>query len=91
MIVKNDLQNKLDINFLKNIIESEFAKYSFGFGNKAGKSKIKNIKISIPVNKNGYFDLKAQKQIAEKYKKIEEIKTAINIELDKITEAEIDI
>jgi len=91
LIVKEDYKTSLDIGYLKNIIETEFSKHSFGFGNKAGKGKIKDIKISIPINSKGEFDLKAQKQIAEKYRKIEEIKSTINKELDKIQNTDIDI
>ena len=91
LIVKDELQDKLDINFLKNIIESEFAKHSFGFGNKAGKGKIKDIEIQIPVDRNGNFDLSTQKEIAEKHKKTENIKSAIRLELDKISEINIDL
>lgn len=91
LIIKDELKNYLDVTFLKNTIENEFSKHSFGFGNKAGKGKIKNIEIEIPINKDGDFDLKAQKEIAEKYKKIEEIKLAINKDLNKISEIEVDI
>ncbi|OGJ44132.1 hypothetical protein A2272_06055 [Candidatus Peregrinibacteria bacterium RIFOXYA12_FULL_33_12] len=91
LIIKKDVQNKLDLNFLKDSIESEFAKHSFGFGNKAGKGKIKDIEIQIPVDQNGEFDLQAQKEIAGKYKKIQNIKSAINLELDKISETEIEL
>ena len=90
LIVRDDLQNKLDINFLEHAIESEFSKHSFDFDNKAGKGKIKKIEIQIPINQNGEFDLQAQKEITEKYKKIENIKSAVNIELDKISATEID-
>ena len=89
LIIQKNYKHKFNINFLKYIIENEFSKHSFGFGNKAGKGKIKNIKILISINNNGDFDLKAQKQIAEKYKKVESIKSAINLELDKISEIEI--
>ena len=89
LIIKDVLKNKIDITFLKYAIENEFSKHFFGFGNKAGKGKIKDIKILFPINSKGKFNLEMQKQIAEKYKKIEEIKSAINIELDKIAEIKI--
>ena len=38
----------------------------------------------------GEFDLEAQKEIAEKYRKIEQIKKNISAELDKIANIEID-
>lgn len=90
LILKSNLKDKFDLVFLKNIVEVEFSKHSFGFSNKAGKGKIKDIEISIPINKTGEFDLEAQKEIAKKYKKVEDIKSAINFELDKISETEVD-
>ena len=91
LIISADLQNKLDIHFLKYTIENEFSKHSFGFGNKAWKWRIKDIEIFIPVDQYWEFDLQSQKEIAEKYIKVERIKSAINLELDKISEIEIDL
>ncbi len=90
LIIKDELQDKLSIEFLKYCIECEFGKHSFGFGNKAGKGKIQNIEILIPMDKNE-FDLGVQKQIAEKYRKIECIKNTIVGELEKIQESVIEI
>ena len=53
------------------------------------QSIVKNIVIKIPTNSAGEFDLQAQKEITEKYKLIEKIKTSISFELDKISEIEI--
>lgn len=63
------LKCKLDIDFLKNIIEKELSKHSFSFENKAGKGKIKDIEIEISVNEKGDFDLSEQQRISEIYKK----------------------
>lgn len=90
LIIKDKYIKSLDYIFLKYTIENEFKKYSFGFKNKAGKSKIKNILIPIPIKPNGEFNLEAQKEIANKYKKIEEIKKIIDTELKKIEETKID-
>lgn len=91
LVVKDKFKNELDITFLKYAVEKECSKQSFGFGNKAGKGKIKNIKIAFPVAQKGGMDLTAQKQIAAKYKKIEEIKSAIITELEKIENAQIEL
>ena len=90
LIVQDRYKKLLDLSFLKYIIETEFSKHYFGFENKAGKSKIQHIEISIPINFKGEFDLSAQQQIAEKYRKIEQIKKSILEELDKIANIEID-
>ncbi|UCM93428.1 MAG: restriction endonuclease subunit S [Rickettsia endosymbiont of Cimex lectularius] len=80
--------NKL---YLKYTIENELTTKNFGFANKAGKSKIKNIEIKIPITVTGEFDLLKQKEIAEKYRKIEEIKNNIKRELEKIENIKVDI
>ncbi len=91
LILKADFENEIDKIFLKYAIEIEFSKHFFGFGNKAGKGKIKDIKILIPVNSQKEIDLETQKQIAEKYRNIEEIKNAISGELKKIENAQIEL
>jgi hypothetical protein len=90
LIIQEKYKTYFDVNFLKYTLESEFAKHSFGFSNKAGKGKIQNIEIPIPINSKGEFDLSTQQQIAEKYRKIEQIKKSISKELDKIANIEID-
>ena len=55
-----------------------------------GVEIIKDITIKIPVLDNGEFDIKKQIEIAEKYRKIEEIKANIKNELDKISNVKID-
>ena len=90
LIVREEYTDKLDLSFLKYAIETEFSKHYFGFDNKAGKGKIQDIEIAIPVNKKGEFDLSIQSQLAEKFKKIELIKQSITEELDKISSTEID-
>jgi type I restriction enzyme M protein len=72
-------------------MENELATQNFGFTNKAGKNKIQNVEIKIPITSRGKFDLARQKTIADKYKKIEEIKKHIKIELEKIGNIKVDI
>lgn len=91
LILKSSLKGILDIDFIKFSIETEFSKHSFGYGNKAGKGKIKDIHISIPVLPNGDFDIKRQKEIADRFKKIEEIKFLMIKELEKLDQAYISI
>ncbi len=81
---------ELDYQYLLFEVQKEFLKHNFNWENKPTVSKLKDIKILIPVNRNDNYDLQAQKEIAKKYKKIEEIKKDINIELDKISETEIE-
>lgn len=90
LILQKKHKDNLDLLFLKYAIEMEFSKHYFGFDNKAGKGKIQEIEISIPTDKKGNFDLNLQKQLAEKFKRIEEIKKSISDELEKISSTEID-
>lgn len=91
LIVFQSLEQQLDLNYLKYEIENKFSKYSFDFGNKAGKGKIKNIPIKIPVDKNGTFDLQAQKEITKKYQMIEQVKEEIEDKLTELLKINIDI
>ena len=88
--MKENFKN-CDLLYLKYIIENELASQNFGFTNKAGKSKIQNIQIKIPITSMGEFDLQKQKEIAEKYRKIEEIKQNIKTKLEKIENIKVDI
>lgn len=91
LIVREELQKYLDIDFLKFSIEQEFSKHLFGFGNKAGKGKIKDIEILIPILSDGNFDINRQKEIASKFYKIEQIKSSLINELEKISQTIISI
>lgn len=80
----------LDYYYLLNELKNIFSFYKFNWENKPTVEKIKPIEIPIPINSKGEFDLEAQKEIAEKYRKIEQIKKSISTELDKIANIEID-
>lgn len=90
LIIQEELKKNLDLIYLKYAIEMEFSKHYFGFDNKAGKGKIQDIEISIPIDKKGDFDISKQKELAEKFKRLEDIKKSISDELDKISSIEID-
>ena len=75
-LILQEKYKNCDQLYLKYTIENELASKNFGFTNKAGNSKIKDIKIKIPIDSKGEFDLQKQRDIAEKYYKIEEIKKA---------------
>lgn len=90
--LKEDFQRKLDDEFLQtmlNIIEKEISKMGYSANNNLRINDIKKITISIPIDEKGNFDLIAQRQIAGRYKKIEEIRRAITQELDEMSELDI--
>lgn len=87
--IKESLTKSLDIYFLKCQIEKEFSLHNFGFDNKAGKGKIQDIEIQIPLT-NGAIDIDKQKMISNKYLSVQKIKEKIGIELSKISSVKID-
>ncbi|MDR0472257.1 MAG: restriction endonuclease subunit S, partial [Treponema sp.] len=91
LILQEQYKTKLDVFFLKYIIETTFNKQRFNFNNKAGKSKIKDILIDIPIDTSGEFDLFFQREIAEKYNKAEYLKNIVLKELENIKNTMIDI
>jgi restriction endonuclease S subunit len=74
----------LDYLYLFYAVQMEFNRHNFNWGNKATIEKIKPIEIPIPINSKGEFDLYTQKEIAEKYCKIDQIKKSISEELEKL-------
>lgn len=88
LIVQNNFKHTLDFIYLKYAIEMEFRKHYFGFDNRPGKGKIKDIEISIPIDKNGKIDILQQKKLGKKFKKLEEIKKRISNEFDKVARIE---
>jgi len=52
---------------------------------------IENVKISIPVDENGNYDLDAQKEISKKYQKIQNIIDSICKQIDDLTSIKISI
>jgi len=84
LIIKDTYKNCFSELYLKYTIEKELIKHNFGFTKKASKERIKNIKVKVPITLQGQFDLEKQKEIASKYKQIEEIREKIVKELEKI-------
>lgn len=72
LLVFEELKPFIDLEYLRFCISQSKEISNFGFSNKAGKSRLKEIQISIPIRKNGEYDIEEQKSIAERYKKIEE-------------------
>lgn len=91
LILFDDLKSDLDINFLKYSIEIESKKEWFWFSKKAWKWRIKDILLKIPVRKNWEFDLEKQKEIAQKYEKIEKMKNDLIQELEYLESVKVEI
>lgn len=85
--------DNVQLEFLLYKLREEIHKTGANYQSKLYFNKIDKygIKIDIPVDVHGDFDLKMQEEIAETYRKIEAIKEAINAELDKIQEVDINL
>jgi hypothetical protein len=77
LIPFDEYKDKLNNLFLKIIIENKAIQENFGFTNKAGKDKLGNLVLNIPILPNGEFDIVAQQNIIEKYNLIAELKSKV--------------
>jgi len=85
-------EENIDISYVKFTLEPILRQLAKGRKGDKGKdeftkvypSMVEDVEIEIPLNKNSEFYLEAQQEVANKYQKIEDIKLAINLELEKI-------
>lgn len=89
LIIFDEYKDKLDPIYLKYVLHPLFL--SKVRGRKINKTIIQDLQIPIPVKENGDFDLKAQQEIAEKYKKLESIKEQVINEIDKVLNITVEI
>ena len=92
LLLKEEYKNTISLEYVNYLLNNTLSFYKVGEGSnkRLGATLIKDITIKIPVLDNGEFDIKKQIEIAEKYRKIEEIKANIKNELDKISNVKID-
>lgn len=83
----------IDLDYLKIQLEKEILKTGANYQTKLYFNKIASydIRIKIPMNNDGSFNINKQKEAAEKYQKIENIKQAIDDELCKIKNSTIEL
>jgi type I restriction-modification system DNA methylase subunit len=91
--VKEKYKNKIDFEYLNFILNHTLPNYKLGEGSnkRLGTERMKEIFIEIPINKDGDFDIEKQKEIADKYKKIEEIKTRLKEDYEKMINSKVQI
>jgi len=91
LTIKEQFKDKLDYEFLKYLLDNELPNHSVGEGNKRlKKTHIEKISIKIPIDKKGEFDLDKQKELAGKYKLIEQVKNELKKELNKIIDTSVE-
>ncbi len=95
----NPLKNNINLQYIKFVLEPKLRELAKGRKGEKGEdeftkvypSMIDEIEINMPILSNEEFDLSTQQQIAEKHRKIEQIKKSISEELDKISKIEIEL
>ena len=94
ILIPTELCQNIDLDYIKHMIEPIFRTNKKGRLGINGKNEyttlnidmIKNIEetIAIPVKPDGTFDLEALKEIAAKYKVVNNIKKSITTQIDKL-------
>ena len=89
MILKKQYNGYINLHYVRYYIEESLLN-KFSWGDKAGKDKVSKLTLRCPINTAGEIDVNTQNEIAQKLKKIEEIKFLISKELNKILFTNID-
>lgn len=87
--LKDDIEN-ISLKFIEIKLRSIFSSKDFSWTNKASLYRIKNIKLEIPVDGNGEFDLELQKEIVKKYEIVEEKKKEFKEKLEYFRYVQVD-
>lgn len=89
LIIKKEFKDELDYQYLYFLLNNHLPNFAIGYGNQRLKKTHleKDVeKIIIPIGKNGEFSLKKQKEIANKYEVIKNIKKKLEMGYHKISE-----
>ena len=89
--IKDEFKLELSYEYLKHVVQARLFEEGFGFNVKCSMDKVLKLSIPIPIKDKGQFDVAKQLEIAKLYDKIDEIKKSILVELDKVSNAEIDL
>ncbi|CAG8464388.1 32559_t:CDS:10 [Gigaspora margarita] len=82
----------LSLDFIYWYLSENLKEYAVGSQNKRLTVEIiKNVKIKIPINQKGEFDVSKQKEIVEKYQHIKELRDLVKLEKQKINDLVINI
>lgn len=91
MQIKSEYKDCLSYEYLKHTIQTRLFEEGFGFNVKCSMDKVLKLNIPIPMNSKKQFSLDAQKEISGIYSKIAIIKHSILEELNKVSDAEINL
>ena len=91
-LIPKNINFPIDLNYIHAFLAENLKSHAQGNLNKrVTVDIIKNISIKIPITLSGKFDVKKQKEIAEKYRRLEEIKMNIKAEFKKFKNIKVDI
>lgn len=87
--------SNIDLKYIKFVLEPIFRKRKKGREGDLGKNEYTSLKpiaikkmedtIPIPIKEDGSYDLEKQKELANKYEQIENIKTELKNKIDELT------
>ena len=94
LILKQNCVGNINEFYVKYVLEKKAVEKGFAFTNKAGKEKIKDIEIEIPLlikEEKSIPDIKEQEKLARKYEELYKIKQELIQSLEGLYEISIDI
>ena len=91
LTLKEHYDRKIDLFYVKYVLENEIKKGGYGFSNKLGKSKMANIEIRVPVNEQGQIGIERQVELRNEYEKINELKHRVVQQLQNIQQVDVEI
>lgn len=92
--LKDEFRGKISGQYLQAIlrmIEDEIRQLGYSANNNLRIGDVRKIKIPVPIDSSGNFDLAAQGEIVDKYEKVQEIKEEMVGELDSIIAASVTV
>ncbi len=82
----------LDVKYISCVLKESKNRYGFDRTYRASLSNVSRlVTIDVPVGPDGEFDLSAQKEIAERYSKIDSIRATLSAELTSASRASINL
>ncbi|MFW9875279.1 MAG: restriction endonuclease subunit S [Candidatus Thorarchaeota archaeon] len=92
LFLKDMYKNEIDLKYVLYQLSLHLKNYATGEGNKRLTVKmIQKVPVKIVVNKNGAFDIKKQKEIADKYLKIDKIKSLLRKDFSEVVNKAVNI
>jgi len=91
--LKEEYKNKINFEYMKHILNHTLPKYKLGESSnmRLGTVRMKDVMIDIPIKEDGSFDVEKQKEIADKYRKIDLIKNRLEGDYNKVIDSQVQI